>query len=169
MGDTPTTRPAVESDAQAMLDLYSALDSETEFMFFAPTERKTTLDQQKARIRAGLTSEMSVLFVADGSDELAGFVGGYSSMGVRNQHVLTVVVGVRESYWGRGVGKGLMHAVECWALSKSKTKLELTVMCENARAIALYSSLGFESEGLRRQSVQLDGRSLDEHHMGKLL
>ena len=162
-------RHAKEDDASGILDLYEALDSETEFMFFEPGERNTTVDEVRARIQRSLGSDSFALYVAAEGATVVGFCAGFSNIGKRNQHVSTLVIGVRQSSWSKGVGRQLMHAVEAWAHSKQKTKLELTVMLDNERAIVLYESLGFEREGLKRRSVRLEHGYRDELHMGKPL
>lgn len=43
-------RVAYETDAAAFLDLWEALDRETEIMLFEPNERNATLDDQKSRL-----------------------------------------------------------------------------------------------------------------------
>lgn len=55
-------------------------------------------------------------------------------------------------------GKGL--AVSClkW----------LTVMTHNSRAIALYKKMGFTIEGLKKHSMKVDGRYVDEYLMAKI-
>jgi len=65
-------RAARESDAAAFLDLWGALDTETEFMLFEPNERKTTLKEQKLRLAASEQSNTQhVLVLEDPSERLA--------------------------------------------------------------------------------------------------
>jgi len=169
MSKSASIRPAEAIDAQSMLELFEALDSETEFMFFEPGERTTTKQQQVERIEHSMDNEYSVLRVAELGNQIVGFAAGFSSVGVRNRHVLTLVVGVRKEFWRSGIGAKLMIAMEEWAVANHKRKLELTVMCDNIQAIALYSCLGFDKEGIKRRSVRLQDRYVDEFHMGKLL
>ena len=49
------------------------------------------------------------------------------------------------------------------------TRLELTVFCENTPAVRLYRKMGFEIEGIRRNSMKLDGVYKDEYAMAKML
>jgi Acetyltransferases, including N-acetylases of ribosomal proteins len=47
------------------------------------------------------------------------------------------------------------------------TRLELTVMVHNERAIALYKKMGFEIEGTKKRSMRIDGQYVDEYYMAK--
>jgi len=162
-------RTVEESDAANLLLLYEALDSETEFMFFEPGERQTCVEKIQARIRSAVGSEALSMCVARDDGLIAGFAAGFSSTGQRNKHVVNVVVGVRSSYWGQGVGRELLRVLEKWARDSNKSKLELTVINENSRAIGLYKSVGFFTEGKKYRSVKLKSGYQDELYMGKLL
>ena len=161
--------PAKESDAANLLSLYEALDSETEFMFFEPGERQTSVEKIQARIHAATDSDAVTMYVARDEGLVAGFVAGFCNAGERNKHVANIVLGVRSSHWGRGIGRELLRAVEMWARDNEKSKLELTVMRENSRAIGLYRSEGFDTEGTKLRSVKLKSGYQDELYMGKLL
>ena len=52
-----------------------------------------------------------------------------------------------QAYWGLGVGRALLDAcIEC-ARKAGYTQLELEVVAENARAIAMYQRAGFVEYG----------------------
>lgn len=164
-----TIRQVQETDASAFLALLHRLDEETAFMMLEPDERQTTVDEQRQRIRGWMENERDIVLVADASAELAGFVtlqgGGFR----RNEHSGYLVIGVRQKYSGRGLGRRLMTAVEALARQRGFHRLELTVMTHNQRALDLYRKLEFEIEGLRKDSLQVDGRYVDEYNMAKLL
>ncbi|WP_158628283.1 GNAT family N-acetyltransferase [Actinomadura harenae] len=80
-----------------------------------------------------------------------------------------VILGVRASHHRRGIGRALLNAAIAEARRRSMHRLELTTMAHNDAAIALYRSCGFEHEGLRRASLVIDGRPIDEIYMGLLL
>ena len=56
-------RAAKESDAAAFLDLWDALDSETEFMLFEPNERQATLATQQSNLANAESSDNVQIFV----------------------------------------------------------------------------------------------------------
>jgi ribosomal protein S18 acetylase RimI-like enzyme len=79
------------------------------------------------------------------------------------------VIGVREDAAGRGLGRRLLDHLEQWAREAGITRLELTVMDHNTRALRLYQRQGYEVEGRRRNSLRVGGRYVDELAMAKLL
>jgi RimJ/RimL family protein N-acetyltransferase len=87
----------------------------------------------------------------------------------RIRHVGYVVLGVDEDHQGRGLGASLLDAVVAEAASSGMSRLELTVMADNAPAVKLYLRHGFTIEGVRRNAIVRDGRSIDELYMGRLL
>ena len=56
-------------------------------------------------------------------------------------------ISVAEEYWGLGIGRALTQACIRCAKEAGYTQLELTVVAENERAIALYRSAGFTEYG----------------------
>lgn len=66
----------------------------------------------------------------------------------RRAHAAHLGISVHDDYQGRGVGKALMQAlIDLADLWTPYTRIELGVYSDNARAIALYKSFGFEEEG----------------------
>jgi RimJ/RimL family protein N-acetyltransferase len=63
----------------------------------------------------------------------------------------------------------MLSKLEHWAKGTGIRRLELTVMTHNERAVGLYKRIGFEVEGLRKDSLYVDGRYVDEYSMAKLL
>lgn len=164
-------RTAVASDAAAFLDLWNALDTETEFMLFEPGERQATLDDQKSKLAANEESDNVHLLVLDDTKNqlIAGFCAGRRNPNFRDNHSLHIVIGIRQHYTNQGWGRRLLTELEQWARSANMTRLELSVMEHNSSAIALYSALGFVKEGTKRKAVRLRSGFVDEHIMAKLI
>lgn len=78
-------------------------------------------------------------------------------------------MGVRDDWQGRGVGTRLMETLidlaDQWL---GALRLELTVYCENERAIALYRKFGFDIEGRYRAYALREGRLTDSYAMARL-
>ena len=88
----------------------------------------------------------------------------------RIAHVGLVGIGLRPDATGLGLGRALMLALIEWSRRVGISRLELDVLADNHRAIMLYTSLGFRSEGRRRRHVRdPDGRERDDLLMGLLL
>ena len=52
-------------------------------------------------------------------------------------------ISVRKAYWGLGIGRSLMEACTQCARDAGYVQLELSVIAENTRAIAMYQKAGF--------------------------
>ena len=56
-----------------------------------------------------------------------------------------------------------------WTQKNQITRLELTVMCHNTTAIALYRKNGFEIEGIKKHAMYVEGNYIDEYYMAKVV
>jgi RimJ/RimL family protein N-acetyltransferase len=163
-----TIRPIQPGDAEAFLDLRLTLDAETKFMLLEPGERIQTVDSVRASLEAMLASDAGTVIIAVHEDRLVGYISADQGIFHRNRHSAYIVTGIRQAYYGKGIGRRLFLAVEEWACQSNVTRLELTVMVHNTRAINLYKRVGFEIEGTRRRALLIDGLYVDEYYMGKI-
>ncbi len=166
-------REAIVEDAEDLLDLFELLDRETEFLLFEPGERQTTLEQQRRRLEHFRDSSAQVMFVcldgeADGVN-VVGFCVGSSDVLARTQHTVHCVIALAQAHTGKGNGSALMLSLQAWAVERGFHRLELTVVAHNHIAIRLYKSLGFASEGVKRDAVKLDDEFVDELMMAKII
>lgn len=77
-------------------------------------------------------------------------------------------MGVVASHRGCGVGGRLITTTIETALARGLTRIELTVRTDNVPAIALYHRCGFETEGLLRRYLLVDGLYYDVLLMARL-
>jgi ribosomal protein S18 acetylase RimI-like enzyme len=66
-------------------------------------------------------------------------------------------VALLPEFRGRGLGGRLMRQALDAAQTYGLHRIELTVRENNANAITLYRKLGFETEGLLRDAIKVDG------------
>jgi RimJ/RimL family protein N-acetyltransferase len=163
-----TIRPIQPGDAEAYLDLRLTLDAETKFMLLEPGERRQTADSVRAAIEAMLASDSGAIFLAENETRLVGYISADQGTCRRNRHSAFVVTGIRLAYIGKGIGRRLFLALDEWACNAGISRLELTVMTHNTRAIRLYQRVGFEIEGTRRRALMIDDLPVDEYYMGKV-
>lgn len=164
-------REAEKDDAKELLVVFKKLDAETKFMLFEPGERKTSIVEQEdtiQRFKESL-SKIVLLAVDDKRDEIVGVVIGIGNELKRNRHVLSCVIGVLQEFTGNGVGSSLLLNLEAWARKSGVHRLELTVMEHNERAKKLYQKFGFQAEGVKRNSLKMGGRYVNEILMSKLI
>ncbi len=102
-----------------------------------------------------------VLGVFDG-EALVGVAGLSRGTGLKTAHkALLFGMYLRRDYRGRGVADALMSLL----IEEAQRTVEivtLTVMSDNAPAVALYRRWGFESYGLEPRAVKEDGLYFDE-------
>jgi RimJ/RimL family protein N-acetyltransferase len=83
-------------------------------------------------------------------------------------HCGTLGMGLLPEYRGRGLGRRLMEAALAAAHDEGFVRIELTAHADNLRAVALYEKLGFQREGVTRDSACFDGRFVDSVVMGRI-
>lgn len=157
-------------DVLAYRNLQQALDRETPFMLFEPGEAPDDPAFWEDRLRPFLTESRHHFWVADDGAALLGFLRLIGNRPRRLQHTALVVMGIRRSHWGQGLGTKLMTTAISWAQQQGMSRLELTVVVDDQRAIGLYHKMGFRVEGLRRHSLHVaDGQFVDEYSMARIL
>ncbi|ABS21868.1 N-acetyltransferase family protein [Bacillus cytotoxicus] len=156
-------------DAESFLQLGKKLDEETAFMLFEPGERKMTVEQQQKMIERFINNNNSTILVATHEEQIIGFIIANGMDVQRKKHVVTIVIGILQQYSGRGIGTALFKEIEKWARLHDVWRLELTVIAHNTRAKALYKKVGFEQEGLKKASLIINGKCVNEYCMAKLL
>ncbi|WP_336511062.1 GNAT family N-acetyltransferase [Bhargavaea massiliensis] len=162
------TREAVPADANGLLEaMRSAEDSG--MMLFGPGERRLTPEQVERMIVNFRENPASALFVAEDTGGIAGYLIARGDETGRTRHRAYVVIGVHQRARGKGTGTVLLRQLDGWARERGLRRLELTVMTENEAAVALYRKMGFQVEGVKRDSLVIDGRYVDEYYMAKIL
>ncbi|MCK1542518.1 GNAT family N-acetyltransferase [Bradyrhizobium sp. 179] len=72
-------------------------------------------------------------------------------------HCATLGMGLLPEYRGHGIGRKLIERALHAAFVFGFKRIELTVREANFNAIALYKRVGFETEGLHRKAVLIEG------------
>ncbi len=162
-------REIKENDAEDFLSLCRQLDEESRFMLLEPGERKTTQQEQAQRIVDILSSSNQMIFVAEETGRLVGYLSAIGESFARNRHTAYIVIGILEDFTGKGIGTALFERLETWAREHGIHRLELSVMVHNQRGLGLYRKMGFEIEGTKRDSLLVDGSYVDEYYMSKLI
>jgi len=164
-----TVRKAIPSDGTGLVQLFSTLDQETEFMLMEPGERKLSVEQQVDIINESSDSKSRILLIASERDVIVGFLGGHRGTANKNKHTIHIAMGILTSFWGKGIGSQLLQTLIAWATKNQLHRIELTVMEHNTRAFTLYKKTGFETEGIKRDSLKINGHYVNEHYMALLI
>lgn len=160
-------RPVTENQAEAVWQLMYALDFETKYMMYEPGERSKDIQRIKDVIYKSVHGD-NLLLVAENKGELIGYLSAERGRCKRVHHSAHIVAGIRAAYQNHGIGSKLFIGLDNWAKKNHITRLELTVMCQNEAAKHLYEKRGFVVEGVRKQSMIIDGEYIDEYYMSKL-
>ena len=154
-------------DANSYLEMLLNLDNETKFMMFEPGERPTDINIVKNTIKQSIDGE-DLLLVATDDEDIVGFLSAQRGTQNRIRHSAYIVVGIREKFRGIGIGSKLFSTLDIWAKENNIIRLELSVICSNDIARRLYEKNGFEIEGIKKNSMIIDGKYVDEYYMAKL-
>ena len=160
-------RKLVKTDAERFWEMMNQLDYETKYMLYEPGERIKNIARIESLIENSVEGE-DFLLVAEENDKIVGYISAQRGGLKRIAHSAYIVVGILQNYRGNGIGTEFFKQLDNWAEEKKITRLELTVICENAVAKNLYEKSGFEIEGIKRKSVLVDGIYLDEFYMAKI-
>ena len=122
------------------------------------TEPPVDVDERAARARETIEGGgPDALWVLEDGDRIVG-AAGLTSTGAPG--VFTLGMMVLPEFRGCGGGNALLAAALEHARASGAHKVELEVWPDNARAIALYASAGFEVEGMRRSHYRRRDGSL---------
>lgn len=101
------------------------------------------MDAAYARALAGVpSSDVYLLAVHDGHAVAYGLLRGWASGFERP----SLGVAVHPQHRGVGLGRAMVQVLHCAARIKGATSVRLKVYPDNARAVALYESLGYTWE-----------------------
>jgi RimJ/RimL family protein N-acetyltransferase len=163
-----TIRNLTKEDAGAFLQMLNQLDNETKYMMYEAGERPQDVILIQNKL-ASADESSSLLICAENDGEIVGFLSAGKGDFIRNRHSAYIVIGILKKGQSKGLGTAMFEKLLQWAKLQRITRLELTVMCHNVSAIALYRKFGFEIEGTKRNSLIIDDNYVDEYYMARLL
>lgn len=147
-GKTALLRNGDAADGAAVLDTFNQAHAETDYLLSYPDESSFTPQQESEFLAAKTASpnEIEIIALVDG--KVAG-TAGIEAVGTnyKVQHRAEFGINILKQYWGFGLGKALTEACIQCAKQAGYAQLELDVVAENTRAIALYQKEGFVEYG----------------------
>ncbi len=147
-GRTCLLRNGTEADGRAALENFNLAHAQTDFLLSYPDESDMTAEQEAQFLKGKTENAAEIEMLAEMDGRVLG-LAGIESLGRREKtrHRAEFGISIDQNYWGRGVGRALTEAcIEC-AKKAGYAQLELSVVADNHRAIALYESLGFVEYG----------------------
>lgn len=155
------------SDAAAILAHMEKTSGETDYMLRYPDEVTRGVEAEKSYLRELLESPRHLMIAAEIDGRIVSNAG-LNPVGAREKirHRASFGISVQRAYWGCGVGTLTLRALLAKAREMGYTQVELDVVSENARAIALYEKLGFVRTGVIPNAFHMrDGRALSLDYM----
>lgn len=141
-------RNAEASDGAAVLENFLQAHAETDYLLSYPDENQMDAEQESRFLarKAESPNEIEVIALMEG--KIVG-TAGIDAVGTvcKLRHRAEFGVNILKEYWGLGVGRALMEACIQCAREAGYAQLELSVVAENTRAIALYQKAGFVEFG----------------------
>lgn len=168
---TVTLRTAQPEDAAAFLGLVYGIFAEGEFVLSTLDDFRMTEEQEAAWIQENLDNPGNVVIVAEGDGKIIGMINFRSEERKRVRHNGELSMSVHQAWRDKGVGRALLRALIEWAEQHPVLeKVCLQVFANNARAIALYTSLGFREEGRQVRDIKMEsGEYIDVLMMGRFV
>ena len=137
-------RNATADDAQAVLDIFLVTHEQTDFLASYADECTFTVEGEAKFLQAQTDSENGIEILAEVDGTVAG-MAGISSVGPKSKvrHRADFGISIDKAFWGFGLGHALTAACIDCAKAAGYAQIELSVVADNTRAIALYESFGF--------------------------
>jgi len=85
------------------------------------------------------------------------------------RHAASFGMMIVKEFWGEGIGRRLLDIMEAHARACGIIRIQALVRVENVRGLRLYTRMGYEIEGTRRQGALINGEPHDEYYIAKLL
>lgn len=163
-------REAKPEDAKRLFELMKQVETEAHFMLMEPEERKGSPEQQRVWLeRMDKESNSTVLIAEQNDGQLVGYLVVIGGNAKRVRHSAYLVIGILKEFTGRGIGTNLFQKLEEWSIAHNILRLELTVVIQNEPGVSLYKKMGFEVEGIKRNSLVIEDTFFDQYYMSKLL
>ena len=139
---------AEPTDAKAFLAYFHTAHGETEYLTTYPDEAMHSAEEMVEKFAAKVDSPTDIEICAIVDGVMVGSAGNtIVSTREKVRHRAEFGISIVRDYWGLGIGSALTRAAIACARQAGFAQLELDVVADNTRAIALYKKYGFTEYG----------------------
>lgn len=138
-----------------MLSNYILTHAQTDFLTTYPEETTFTVDQEKEYLKKKADNDREIELVAEVDGKIIG-TAGVDRIGTAEKirHRAYFGISIEEAFWGMGVGWALTNGcIECAKVAEY-SQIELEVVADNIRALALYQRAGYVEYGRNPQGFR---------------
>ena len=169
MNNTYIIREAVPDDAEKMILYLNQVGGESDYLLHGENEFTVPIEGVRRKLAMSKDSENSIVLIALDNGQIiarAELEGYYAA---RIRHRAKFSISVRKEYWNRGIGTEMLKRMIEQAEKMKLRVIELEVITDNARAIALYHKMGFTDIGIYKDYFCVNGTYKDAAVMQKIL
>ena len=160
-------RESKKEDALEYINYLDQIAVQTDFLTFGGGELVISQVDQELMIENSAKSENQLMVFAIMGEKIVGGLTFRGSNRARIRHSGEFGITVLKEFWGLGIGTQLVLFLIKWAkASNIIRKINLRVRSDNARAVELYSRLGFVEEGVITREFFIGTQFYDAIHMG---
>lgn len=160
-------REAKPADARKLTTYIGDVFADADHLITRPEEYNRGAFKQRLWIAKKIANPVETCLIALSDGNIIGMIDCWTDRRKRVAHVTCFAMSVAEKHRQQGIGGALLKQFISWVKAHpSLSRLELHVHSDNIGAIKLYTSMGFELEGVRKSAVRYeDGRVVDDHIM----
>ena len=169
MNNTYIIREAVSDDAEKMVSYLNQVGGESDNLLHGKNEFIVPIEGVKRKLSMSKDSENSIVLIALENEQIiarAELEGYYAA---RIHHRAKFSISVRKDHWNRGIGTEMIKRIFEQAEKMNIRIIELEVITDNTRAIALYHKMGFIDIGIYENYFYVNGIYKDAIIMQKIL
>jgi RimJ/RimL family protein N-acetyltransferase len=155
-----TLRPARPTDARALARLFADVRAEGRWLITTPGA--VSQPSEAFWIAEMIRGAEHLALVAEADGDVVGNVLVNVDHNVTTRHIGVLSICVAEAWRDVGIGSELVRAALDWARDRGLRKVSLGVFPDNDRAIAVYRSAGFVTEGIRHAQYRSGDTYRDE-------
>ena len=169
MNNTYIIREAVPDDAEKMISYLNQVGGESDNLLHGGNEFLVPVEGVKRKLAMSKDSDNSIVLIALENEQIIARaeLEGYYAQRIR--HRAKFSISVKKAYWDQGIGTEMIKKIIEQAKKMNIRIIELEVITDNVRAVALYHKMGFTDIGIYKDYFYVNGIFKDAIVMQKIL